>query len=574
MNWHALAALLLAWVGYRVVTVAVLPFLRERGFGGGSGEEGRAFRAELQGGQGGSGVAGSFVTMVAGAGMLALIVLGAHGIAARFLLDAVSMDFWPVAGLALPPLLSLGLVAFALGYAPRGLAGLVDCFALAALALLLVYNFAGAPAEGAILVFRWMAAAGFAAAAMILSARLLSAGSGMAARAGLVAVAVVAVEAGVMVGANLLAVAAGVVAAGMMAGPVAFVVAAAAGWCRLSVIAVLAVTALTLSLLPTNLPVRRIVESMLQNPETYALLPAVFMLALARAMAVYSRALLPSSRHEERRSPPVAAFQWLVAAISAIPKTIGLQPFVGGRQVSLAMLLPFGLPMLLMGEVAGSSPSTFAAALVVPFLVLLGVCALWPREGFEVSEAASGRVFVGAALVLAVFWLMFAGIGTVMEVTALAAGLCCLLLARRAGGYAVLVAQGGAVADCALFAMVLVLANVIHVTSRFGMMSFMQSDWFLLTEGIEIPAMLALAVMLGASVGTLAAAVLLSLLYYILAVTAFDVESFSVMLLLAAETGRYARVSYLRTAEDAGVDMPWLLSLAGLTLAYLALLLT
>lgn len=573
MSWHALAALLLAWVGYRAVAVAILPFLRERGFGGRSGGV-RGFRAGPQ--RADAGAALSFATVAAGAGMLALIAFGAHGVAARFLLDAAPVDFWSVAGPAMPPLLSLGLVAFALGYAPRGLAGLVDCFALAALAALLVYSFAGsagAPAETPTVVLRWMAAAGFAAAAAILARRLLSAGRRMAASAGLAAVAVVTVEVVVVGGASLFVAVADMAAAGMIAIPVAFLIAVAAGWCRLSAIAVLAVTALTVLLLPTVLPVWRIVEAMLQNPETYALLPAIFMLGLGRAMAVYSTPLLPSFRREERRSPPVAAFQWLVAAVSAVPQTIGLKPFIAGRHVSLAMLLPFGLPMLLMGEAAGSSPVVLATALAVPFLVLLGVCVLWPREGFEVGAAAPGGVFVGAALVLAVFWLMFAGVGTAMEVAAMAAGLCCLLLALRAGGYAVLLAQGRAVADCALFAMVLLLANMIHATSRLGIMSFMRSDWFPLVEGIEIPAMLALAVVLGASVGTVAAAILLSLLYYILAVTAFDVESFSVMLLLAAEAGRYARVSYLRAAEGGQVDMPWLLSLAGLTLAHLALLL-
>ena len=131
---HYAALLLLAWLAWRVLTVVILPFIRDRG--GGAGRSVRYARPRSDGAFGISGL----VAIVAGAGMLALIALWILGLAFRYFAGTQSLDAVSLSAAIAPAVLALGLIEIAVGWSPRDLPALVDCVVLAALAALFAYG--------------------------------------------------------------------------------------------------------------------------------------------------------------------------------------------------------------------------------------------------------------------------------------------------------------------------------------------------------------------------------------------------------------------------------------------------
>lgn len=140
-----LLALLLAWIVFRLVTVVVLPLVRERrGWipGRALSRRGPA-RARSQDDAGGEKI--GIATIAAGAAMLAFVLLWLLAFLIRYGFGDGGMPpdiaWW--SGVLGPVVIALGLVALAAGGPVRDVKAFIDYAALAALAAMLAFGMAG-----------------------------------------------------------------------------------------------------------------------------------------------------------------------------------------------------------------------------------------------------------------------------------------------------------------------------------------------------------------------------------------------------------------------------------------------
>lgn len=334
------------------------------------------------------------------------------------------------------------------------------------------------------------------------------------------------------------------------------------GWRGFSTLSIVAVGALATLLTPGVGQAGLLFRYIPGYPDLYVLASGFLLLALSRAVEAHRGDGPPAA-------PSHTAVALFVAAIASLPKAIGFNPFARGRHVSLAMLFPFGLPILLIGHVSESAIMPQASMMLAPFLLLLAFCVLRPHGPEPYAGEPSRPASVQALPVIGLLFLTASGTATWTEALALGAAAACVLAWRGAGAGAVLRSQARAASDAGLLASIaiFVLAIQYAVASR-QIYSSGLLDWAL-AGGWGGLWLLAAAALLGALAGTTLSVMILfpMILVPVMVMTGFDITATIVPVLLAAECGRYLRATAQGSDDGETPDREWVLALAALALA-------